>query len=162
MIEYYKNIESFWDLELSTHVYKRQVPFIAKNFDHLDKNFYNKDFLYQSFNDELPDCCNKFYSILGLTTATISWTCLKPNLILPTHKDTFYTLRQDHQIEIDRCFRYLIFLEDWIFGQYVGFENRNIVKWKKGDIWIFDFKEMHYAVNASNLFFHTCQVSSFK
>ena len=94
--------------------------------------------------------------------SSVSWTNILPDVILPTHKDTFYTLRQEHQIELDDCFRYLIFLEDWIFGHYVGFENKSIVQWKAGDVWKFTGYELHFAVNASNVAFHTAQVSTFK
>jgi len=54
-----------------------------------------------------------------------------------------------------------VFLEDWQFGHYVGFTNTNITKWKAGDVYKFDSTELHYAVNASNKHFHTCQVSTF-
>jgi hypothetical protein len=133
---------------------------VAKNFDHLDRNYYNRDYLLQSFNEELS-CADKFKESLSVSKGSVSWTCVLPNVILPTHKDTFYTLRQEHNIQIENCFRYLIFLEDYIFGQYVGFENKNITDWKAGDVWIFDHKELHYAVNASNSLFHSCQVSTF-
>ena len=161
MIEYFKNIKNFWDKDLANHTYVREVPFTAKNFDHLDRNYYNKDYLLQSFNEELPNA-EYFKSALGAVQASVSWTCILPNVILPTHKDTFYTLRQEHNVELDDCYRYLIFLEDWTFGHYVGFKNENITHWKAGDVWKFTGNDMHYGVNVSNIPFHTAQVSTFK
>jgi hypothetical protein len=161
MLEYVSNIDNFWKKDLGEHTYARQVPFVAKNFDHLDRTYYNKDYLLQSFNEELP-CANKFKEVLDAAQASVSWTCVLPDVILPTHNDTFYTLRQQHNVTIDQCFRYLIFLEDWTFGQFVGFTSKNITNWKAGDVWKFDSTEMHFAVNASNELFHTCQVSTFK
>ena len=161
MLEYYTNIENFWKDDLASHTYVRQVPFVAKNFDHLDRKYYNKDYLLQSFNEELPNA-EQFKGVLDAAQASVSWTNILPDVILPTHKDTFYTLRQEHNVELDACYRYLIFLEDWVFGHYVGFENKNITQWKAGDVWRFDGHEMHYAVNASNVPFHTCQVSTFE
>ena len=161
MLEFVKTIENFWAAELTTHQYARQVPFVAKNFEHLDRKYYNKDYLLQSFNEELP-YVDQFKGVLDVTTASVSWSCILPDVILPTHKDTFYTLRQEHNIELDQCYRYLIFLEDWIFGHYVGFETQNITNWKAGDVYKFTGHEMHYGVNASNVPFHTCQVSTFK
>ena len=160
MLQYYTTIDNFWKDELSNHNYARNVVWDAKNFDHLDKDYYNSGYLLQSFNEELS-CAEQFKGVLDAHTASVSWTCIMPNVILPTHKDTFYTLRQEHNIEIERCFRYLIFLEDATFGHYVGFENRNITNFKAGDVWKFDSKELHYASNASNVPFHTCQVSTF-
>ena len=160
MLQYYTTIDNFWKDELSTHNYTRNVVWDAKNFNHLDKDYYNSGYLLQSFNEELS-CAEQFKGVLDAHTASVSWTCIMPNVILPTHKDTFYTLRQEHNVELDDCYRYLIFLEDWVFGQYVGFEDTNITKWVAGDVWRFTGHEMHYGVNASALNFHTCQVSSF-
>ena len=160
MPEFVKNINVFWKEELASHTYTREVQFVAKNFDHLDRKYYNKDYLLQSFNEELS-CADEFKGALDVNTASVSWTCILPDVILPTHKDTFYTLRQEHNVELDDCYRYLIFLEDWVFGQYVGFEDTSITNWVAGDVWKFTGHEMHYGVNASNCLFHTCQVSSF-
>ena len=160
MPEFVKNINVFWKEELASHTYSREVQFVAKNFDHLDRKYYNKDYLLQSFNEELS-CAEQFKHALDAVQASVSWTCILPDVILPTHKDTFYTLRQEHNVELDDCYRYLIFLEDWVFGQYVGFEDTSITNWVAGDVWKFTGHEMHYGVNASNCLFHTCQVSSF-
>lgn len=161
MVDFVKNIKNFWQQDLANHTHARTVPFVAKNFDHLDRKYYNKDYLLQSFNEELP-CAEKFKTSLNVSTASVSWTNILPDVILPTHKDTFYTLRQEHNVELDDCYRYLIFLEDWTFGHYVGFENLNITHWKCGDVWKFTGHEMHFAVNASNVPFHTAQVSTFE
>jgi hypothetical protein len=160
MPEFVKNINVFWKEELASHIYAREVQFVAKNFDHLDRKYYNKDYLLQSFNEELS-CAEQFKHALDAVQASVSWTCILPDVILPTHKDTFYTLRQEHNIDLDDCYRYLIFLEDWVFGHYVGFVDTSITNWKVGDVWKFTGHEMHYGVNASNCLFHTCQVSSF-
>lgn len=161
MPEFVKNIDNFWKEDLTRHRYVREVPFVAKNFDHLDRRYYNKDYLLQSFNDELP-CADLFKDALDTPRASVSWTCILPSVILPTHRDTFYTLRQEHNVDLDQCFRYLIFLEDWIFGHHVEFESKIITGWQAGDVWKFDGTETHYGVNASNILFHTCQVSTFK
>ena len=161
MLNYVTRIDNFWQEELSTHTYAREVPFVAKNFEHLDKDYYNSGYLLQSFNEELP-CAEQFKGVLDAHTASVSWTCIMPNVILPTHKDTFYTLRQEHQVELDDCYRYLIFLEDWEFGQFVGFEEATgLDRWVAGDTFKFTGHEMHFAVNASAVNFHTCQVSTF-
>lgn len=161
MCEYICRLNNFWKEDLAKHKYAREVPFVAKNFDHLDRSYYNKDYILQSFNEEVS-CASQFKNILGSVNASVSWTCILPNVILPTHKDTFYTLRQQYNVKLDDCYRYLIFLEDWVFGHYVGFETHHITNWTVGDVWKFTGYEMHYGVNASNIAFHTCQVSMFK
>lgn len=111
MVKFFTHIIPFWNEQLKNHIYSRKVPFEARNFDHLDRNFYNKDYLLQSFNEEVPDTA-KFRNILGIDKGSVSWTCVLPNVILPTHKDTFYTMRQEYTVEIDQCYRYLLFLEE--------------------------------------------------
>jgi hypothetical protein len=160
MIKFVKNIENFWKEDLANHKFARQVEFVAENFNHLDRTYYNSGFLLQSFNEEIPNI-QDFQLALDVKNTAISWLCILPNVILPTHRDTFYTLRQEHAVGIEQCFRYLIFLEDRVFGHYVGFENLNITNWKAGDVWMFDCEENHYGVNASNVPFVTCQVSSY-
>ena len=160
MIKFVKNIENFWKEDLANHKFARPVEFVAENFNHLDRTYYNSGFLLQSFNKEIPNI-QDFQLALDVKNTSISWLCILPNVILPTHRDTFYTLRQEHAVSIEQCFRYLIFLEDWVFGHYVGFENLNITNWKAGDTWMFDSEENHYGVNASTVPFVTCQVSSY-
>mgnify|MGYP006137815827 FL=1 len=161
MPEFVTTIPNFWEEDLVQHTYAREVDWSAKNFDHLNKDDYNNGRLLQSFNEELPDS-DAFKGVLDAHTASVSWTCIQPNVILPTHKDTFYTLRQEHQVELDDCYRYLIFLEDWEFGQFVGFEEApGLERWVAGDTFKFTGHEMHFAVNASAVNFHTCQVSTF-
>ena len=160
MLEYCTRLTPFWQNDLKNHTYVREVPFVAKNFNHLDRDYYNKDHLLQSFNNELS-CEEDFKKSLQVSEGSVSWTCILPNVILPTHKDTFYTLREQYNVNIEDCFRYLVFLEDWIFGHYAGFENQSITNWKAGDVWKFDATELHFAVNASNVPFHSCQISSF-
>ena len=92
----------------------------------------------------------------------MSWTNILPDVILPTHKDEFFTLRKEHDVSIDACYRYLVFLEDWTFGHLVGFQDKILANWKAGDVWKFTGHDMHFGVNASNIPFHTAQVSTFK
>lgn len=159
-----KNLDNFWKDKLLDHNYARKVYFDARNFEHLDRNYYpnNRDYIFQSFNEELDqNIVDQFKKCFDIKEASVSWTLILPNTILPTHKDSFYTLREKYKVELDDCFRYLVFLEDWVFGQYVGFENTDISRWKAGDVWKFTGEEFHYGINASNFNFHSCQVSSF-
>lgn len=159
MFKFVTTIENFWTQDLENHSYARKTELVAKNFDHLKKEYYDKNYILQSFDQELP-CANKFKQLLSVEQGSVSWTCLLPNSILPTHTDRFYTLRQNYNFKIENCVRYLVFLEDWLMGQYVGFEDNNITRWKTGDVYKFDHTEIHFAVNASNEPFHTCQVST--
>jgi hypothetical protein len=78
------------------------------------------------------------------------------------HRDKFYKVREKFNVNVTQCLRYLIFLGDWKFGQFVQFENADIGKWNKGDVWVFDSNEQHWGSNASHDNFYTCQVNTFK
>jgi len=160
MIEYVTRIDNFWKDDLVNYTYALTLPFISKCFDHLDRTYYDKGHILQSYEDDVPNA-QHFKSALNVTKGNISWTGIEPNIIVPTHKDTFYPMREKYNINLEQCIRYIVFLEDWQFGHYVGFINKNITKWKAGDVYTFDYTDLHYAVNASNLRFHTCQINSF-
>jgi len=160
MTNYHGVIEDFWSEYLPDYTYTRQVPFEGMRSDWHEN--YNRDYLLQAFNDELPPIWQQFYTALNAKEGSISWTCMLPNRIIPPHVDTFYTLRTKHNVDVSECFRYLIMLEDHKFGQYIQFDDLMIGTWKKGEVWSFDSTVKHFAVNASNDNFHTCQVSTIK
>ena len=160
MIEYVTRIDNFWKDDLVNYTYTKKIPFVGKLFDHLDRTYYNKGHVLQSFDDDVPNA-QHFKNALNVTTDSLSWVCIEPNVIVPTHRDTFYPIRETYNVNLEQCFRYIVFLEDWQFGHYVGFTNKNITKWKAGDVYKFDSTELHYAVNVSNLRFHTCQVNTY-
>jgi hypothetical protein len=156
MLEYCTNISNFWKDNLDNHDYARKVA-----YDNKPNNVHPEEipngYVLQSFNQELPDA-DKFKQALNVDKGTVSWTCIPSYIMLPTHSDSFYTLRTEHNVSVEQCFRYLIFLEDAVFGQFVGFKNQDISNFKAGDVWKFDHTEIHWA---SNMPLHTCQVSTF-
>lgn len=157
---YFGRIDDFWSSYLIDFEYSRQVPFTGMRSDWHDN--FNRDYLLQSFNDELPPIWKDFYKVLNVEEGSVAWTCIEPNRILPPHLDTFYTLKQLKNVEVSQCVRYVIMLEDWVFGQYVEIDDLTLTRWKKGDVWYFDHNYYHWAVNGSNQKFHTCQVSTIK
>lgn len=158
MIGYYGKIEDFWSDHLKNYKYVRQVEFNRPEWN----EEYKTGFLLQSFDDELPIIWKKFKDILNLNVGTVGWMNIRPNQIVPPHTDNFYMLRQEYDAHIENCVRFLVFLEDWKFGQHVEFDTISISKWCKGDVWMFDYQSRHWAVNASNENFHTCQISTIK
>jgi AAA+ ATPase superfamily predicted ATPase len=116
----------------------------------------------QSFNSELPNGWENFLKAFNLSKGAVSWTLIEPGKIVPIHQDFFVNLRKDTNVPVENCIRYIIMLEDWQFGQVLEFNNQSIRKWKQGDAWMFDSLEFHWAANASNYNFYSCQVSSFR
>lgn len=161
MLGYKGNISDFWSESLKGYQYVNRTPFKGMRND-WHENYSTEGYLLQSFNEELPSIYNKFYDELNVREGTVAWTCILPNVILPPHIDKFYLLSQKFNLLQENCIRYIVFLEDWYFGQYVQLDDTPIIKWKKGDVWYFDWEVKHFAVNASNYDFHTCQVSTEK
>jgi hypothetical protein len=162
MLGFKGNISDFWSDSLKNYQYKNKTPFRGMR-EHWHENYNTDGYILQSFNEELPNnIYEKFYSSLNVNDGTVAWTCLIPNTILPPHIDKFYVLSKKLNLTQDQCLRYVIFLEDWCFGQYVQLDQTPILNWKKGDVWYFDWTINHYAVNASNYDFHSCQVSTEK
>ena len=162
MIEFVTNIEDFWSFYLETYQYRKLVDFASmKNGVHWHDNF-KHGHLLQSFDDDLPVPREKFVTSLDLnpSISTVSWICIRPNQFIAPHMDHFYQLRDAHNVTIDKCVRYLVFLQNWEFGQVVDFHSTNIRKWQRGDTWKFNHVEQHWAGNASNIDLHTCQINT--
>jgi hypothetical protein len=161
MIEYCNRIEDFWSKDLASYVFTENVSTGQQDLFH--KNYSDpKNDLLQGFDDNLPEIRNDFFKSLGITEGTISWTLIKPGNTIPLHSDTFHKIRSKYNIDISQCLRYLIFLEDWTLGHFVEFEELYITKWKKGDVWKFDYNSPHCAANSSHKNFYTCQVNTIK
>lgn len=149
---------------MATYQYVRKTPYGSmQNGAHWHENF-KSGTLQQSFDSELPDCYPQFVSALNLDPllSVVAWIGLEPGQWVPPHQDTFYQLRKSNhdRYTINQCLRYLVFLESWQFGQIVDFKSTTIRGWQTGDVWVFDHTEQHWAGNASNSWFHTCQVNT--
>lgn len=161
MKRYVKKIDDFWSDEMYSHQFTSHYA-LGNTRDTNHKNYLSDvTLVHQSFNDELPKYWKKFLNCLEVNQGSVSWTMIPPGRIVPVHQDHFVNLRKKYDISIDRCSRYLIMLEDWVFGQLVELDDLTITRWKKGDVYEFDHTVMHWGVNASNKDFYTCQVSRF-
>jgi hypothetical protein len=158
MIEFVGNIEDFWSQHLSNFVFPHRVK-VAGQRDYFHPNYVDAEIL-QAFGDEIPKH-NKFFEALKIKQGSISLTCLQPGQIIPVHTDSFYKLRQDYNVKLEQCIRFLIFLNDWELGHIAEFQETCITKWCKGDVWKFDYNSKHCAANASQATFITCQVNTF-
>lgn len=160
MIKYHSRIEDFWSIDLESYIFPKKYS--AGQRAEFHKNYSNStNDLPQGFDIEVPNY-KQFITALGFETASVSWTCIEPGQAIPIHTDAFYKLRQAHNVDVDQCLRYLIFLQDWQLGHFVEFDDVNITTWAKGDVWVFDYTARHCAANASNTDFITCQVNVIK
>jgi hypothetical protein len=163
MIEYVTNLKDFWSKDLESYSFLNLVNVSQREYFHSNYARETNNIL-QGFDDELPECQQEFFKSLGIDKGSISWICMEPCQVIPVHTDNFYKLRNQfknqHNVDIANCVRYLVFLQDWVFGHFVQFNSQVITNWTKGDVWRFDHKSPHWAVNASQVNFITCQVNT--
>lgn len=158
---YYGNIEDFWSKDLKNFLFDEISPVAPRDYYH--KNWKEPGvFLHQSFNEDLPSCWKMFYDALNVVEGSVCWLSLEPNQVIPVHQDFFFVLRQKHSCDIDKCVRYLIMLENYKYGHIVYLDDIVLTNWKKGDVWYFDSTVKHFAANASQENFYSCQVSTLK
>lgn len=161
MIEFVTNIKDFWSQDLEKFIFPIRSPIGLAARDYWDHpNFQNSKPLLQAFDNDLPNYWNKFLFHVNTTKGTVAWTNLEPGQVLPVHTDEFFKLRTKYHVDIEQCKRYLIFLNDWVLGHSVDFEEMTIPRWIRGDVWMFDHRSHHCAANASKVDFITCQVNT--
>lgn len=161
MIRFHGTLDDFWSDDLAVYKFPKKYNAGQRENFHSNYSQANND-LWQGFDQELPHSGRRFFTDLGVTLGAVSWTCIEPGQAIPVHVDQFYRLRQQYQVQVDDCVRYLIFLQNWTLGHWVEFEEQIITKWTKGDVWVFDHASPHCAANASNHNFITCQVNTIK
>lgn len=160
MIKYVKQIEEFWSQNLHSYTFSSTYC-LGNTRDYHHQNFKSEvTSCSQSFNNELPNGWQNFLTAFDLPTGSVSWTLVEPGRIVPIHQDQFVNLRKEKNIPPENCFRYIIMLEDWQFGQILEFKDQSIRQWRRGDTWMFDSSEIHCAANSSNYNFYSCQVSA--
>lgn len=160
MIKYFGQIEDFWSKDLQG--FKFPVSSILDNPLWTHGNYRNFPTLPQAFDDDLLLYQAKFLSQLSIVKGTVSLTNIEPGRMIPVHADKFFKLRSKYNVDIDDCVRYLVFLQDWVLGHFVDFEECTITKWHKGDVYVFDHNSLHCAANASQVNFITCQINTVK
>ena len=160
MIKYFGKIEDFWSSDLKDFNFPTMSPMNNPLWIH--GNYTNFPTLPQAFDEDLLFCRERFLSELDIVKGTVSWTNIEPGRMIPVHSDKFFKLRNKYDVNVDDCVRYLVFLEDWVLGHLVDFEECTITKWHKGDVYVFDHKSFHCAANASQVNFITCQINTIK
>lgn len=158
---YTGNIFPFWKEDLETYVSTQTTPIAPHAVPHIN---YKEPaiLLKQSFNEDLPACWTEFYKALNVEEGNVCWLNLTPREMIPVHRDYFFVLKTKKKVDVDRCIRYLIMLEDWMPGHMVQLDDLVLTNWKAGDVWYFDNEVLHWAANCGTTNFYSCQVSTLK
>ena len=115
------------------------------------------NYFIEFINDKLPLLIDKMSNKYNVS----HWHCcvimIPPSQCMPVHDDTYaylkkYMKRDYPEVtfdEVKNIRRYMTFLTDWEWGQSFG--SGNVIKWqwKKGDVFKWGHKMLHWSSNAS-------------
>ena len=122
-----------------------------------DIGYTENNYFIEFINDKLPLLIDKMSNKYNVS----HWHCcvimIPPSQCMPVHDDTYaylkkYMKRDYPEVtfdEVKNIRRYMTFLTDWEWGQSFGAGNVIKWQWKKGDVFKWGHKMLHWSSNAS-------------
>lgn len=117
--------------------------------------------IYQRFFSKDEIDFDELGKQLNIETHSISAIKQEPGNIIPLHSDTFYKVKQVAPDDVRPAVRANIFLEDWMLGHVIQFNNSMITDWEKHTGFIFDGSVPHLSANCGMQSKYTLQISGF-
>ena len=115
---------------------------------------------YQIFGqvpDYIEECAKENFKIYA--TSIIKQN---PGMIIPTHTDTYYYFKTQHNAEDEKIVRWCVFLDDWHPGHYFDMNGKPIVDWKRGDYVELNEGIQHTGSNCGSIPKYTAQITGVK
>ena len=133
---------------------------------HMREVGYTEHNYFIEFNDSLPELAVSLANKYRLEYDHYCSIIIEPGQCMPAHGDTYSFLmkqmaKNNPEVKYDlrrNVKRYLVFLNDWEWGQSFGAGNQMIWQWKAGDVYVWKSQLLHWCSNASFspiLFFET-------
>ncbi|MBV9863100.1 MAG: hypothetical protein JO267_13250 [Alphaproteobacteria bacterium] len=105
--------------------------------------------LFRIYSDSYPEIFDPILTACDLIDPIGSLIHQKPGGTCPWHYDTFAFYKQRFAVsDPSSISRYLIFLEDWIWGHYVLVGNSVVHQWHAGDVISWPWRMRHLSANA--------------
>ena len=138
----------------------------ADNLKTVDKHNTTKygvaPFSRHIFKEHLPQEIIDFIDGLGFTKYGCNLLIQHTGEVSPNHYDLFlYQQEVNENTTRDDYYRYIIFLNDRVIGQFYHVENDQL-DWKKGDMYYQDTNEYHGGGNISSKTRYTLIIDSLK
>lgn len=103
---------------------------------------------FQIFDDKYPEVFSRYNAFTNLESPTAFIVRQDPGQSIPWHYDTFFGYMKKNSLEDDKSIcRYLIFLEDWEWGQAFLSGNSVVHQWQRGDIIHIPYRMHHASCN---------------
>ena len=117
--------------------------------------------IHQKFWDrdecDFEDLGNK----LGIEVITVSSIMQPPGNTIPIHRDTFYQIKKKYPNNTQTVVRANIFLQDWMTGHFLQYDDVVDSHWSQGDGHMWDSEVLHIGANNGMQNKYTLQVSGF-
>ena len=114
-----------------------------------DKGYYHESFtggLYSSRNT-MPRWTKDISDSIGLDNCGYTFYKMETLDIMPPHFDHFDTYSRIFNINKDKVFRAIVFLEDWKPGHYFEYNKIGNTTWSKGEYVMYSHDIEHAASN---------------
>jgi hypothetical protein len=104
---------------------------------------------FKTYSDAYPEIFGPILAACDLANPVGSLLHQKPGSIVPWHYDTLAFYIRKFDIENPKSVRrYLIFLEDWVWGHYLLIGNSVVHQWHAGDVISWPYRMRHLSANA--------------
>jgi len=120
------------DLKYTNYPFNDQDTLAQWQEHGLDFNNYTGDLIN---HNKCPDWARGLANGIGLDNIGVSLYKMAPGRVLPGHIDTYRAYKKILDIDHDRIFRILVFLEDWASGHILEVDKQLVPNWQAGD-WI--------------------------
>ena len=101
------------------------------------------------------------FASLGWKDIGTSYYRMSSGTILPVHQDTYQKYIELFNLagQEKNIYRAIVFLEDWASGHYLEIDNRPVIKWKRGDVVVWQYDTPHMAANMGLTPRYTLQIT---
>jgi hypothetical protein len=104
---------------------------------------------HKTYSDKFPEIFDPILDSFALINPIGSLIHQKPGWMCPWHYDpcTFYMRKFSIQDPM-QVRRYLVFLENWVWGHYMLIGNSVVHQWRAGDVVLLPYRMRHLSANA--------------
>lgn len=104
---------------------------------------------FKTYSDLYPEVFAPLADAFDLTNPDFSIIHQRPGWVCPWHYDMFNYYIRKYKVSDPRSIRrYLVFLDDWIWGHYVLVGNSIVHQWRAGDVITWPYRMRHLTANA--------------
>jgi hypothetical protein len=105
--------------------------------------------LFRTFSDVFPDVFDPVLAACDLIDPVGCIIHQRPGWTNPWHYDLFEFYTKKFKVKDPKSIgRYVVFLEDWVWGHYMLVGNSVVHQWRAGDVISWPFKMRHLSANA--------------